>query len=192
MSDRSVTNILIVGVGGQGIVLAGDCIAFAARAQGLSAKAAEIHGMSQRGGSVLSEVRYGKDIFSPIIPAGGVDIVLAFELLEGLRALSRLKKGGLIIVNDQKIIPASVTYGVGVYPEDVKEQISSGAEAIILDAFKIAGDAGNFRALNSVMMGVMAKRLEIDKKCWEEAISSLVKPQYTEVNIKAFNLGYDY
>ena len=188
--DNKVTNILIVGVGGQGIVLAGDLITYAARLSGFTAKAAEIHGMSQRGGSVQSEVRYGKEIFSPIMAAKGADIILAFELLEGLRALPRLRKGGTIIVNDQKIMPASVTYGQGVYPNDAKEQIAS-ANSIVLNALEIAGKAGNYRAVNSVMMGIMAKNSDIEKKNWEEAIKALVKPQYVDVNITAFEAGYN-
>ena len=185
------TNILIVGVGGQGIVLAGDLITMAAMKAGFSAKAAEIHGMSQRGGSVLSEVRFGKEVFSPIVPAGGADIVLAFELLEGLRALPRLKEGGVLIVNDQKIMPSSVTYGAGVYPDDVKEQIAKNPNSIIVDALKIATEAGSSRAVNSVIIGIMAKSVSICKEHWIEAISALVKPEYIEVNIKAFNAGYD-
>ena len=191
--DNKITNILIVGVGGQGIVLAGDLITSAARAAGFDAKAAEIHGMSQRGGSVLSEVRYGKEIFSPIMPAKGADIILAFELLEGLRTLPRLKEGGIIIVNDQKIMPSSVTYGAGVYPEDCKEQIlNSGKKSIILDALSIAAELGNQRAVNSVIMGVMAQSVGIDLGCWEQAIRALVKPQYIDVNLKAFESGYNF
>ena len=186
------TNILIVGVGGQGIVLAGDLITMAARKAGYDAKAAEIHGMSQRGGSVLSEVRFGKEVFSPIIPATDADIVLAFELLEGLRAIPRLKKDGVLIVNDHKIMPSSVTYGAGVYPMDVKEQIAEkNSSSIIIDATNMATSVGNSRTVNSIMMGVMAKNLDIPKDCWIEAIKALVKPEYVEVNIKAFNAGYD-
>ena len=125
----ATTNILIVGVGGQGIVLAGDVIGMAARLAGLEAKASEVHGMSQRGGSVVSEVRFGAQVFSPLIPPPGADFLLAFELLEGLRGLARLRPGGLAIVNRQRIIPSSVTYGNAVYPEDAEGADPAGLPA---------------------------------------------------------------
>ena len=137
-----VTSILIVGVGGQGIVLAGDVIGMAARLAGLDAKASEVHGMSQRGGSVVSEVRFGAQVFSPLIPPPGADFVLAFELLEGLRALSRLRPGGMAIVNRQRILPASVTYGTAEYPADAEATIRRRARGrCIVDALQLANDA---------------------------------------------------
>lgn len=184
------TNILIVGVGGQGIVLAGDVIGMAARLAGMEAKASEIHGMSQRGGSVVSEVRFGAQVFSPLIPPPGADFVLAFELLEGLRALERLRPGGLAIVNRQRITPASVTYGAAEYPEDAEEVIRQTCpEALIVDALQIATDLGNARAVNSVLMGVLASRCAIPMPCWEDALTQIVKPRFIELNLTAFRHG---
>ncbi|MEI6521480.1 MAG: indolepyruvate oxidoreductase subunit beta, partial [bacterium] len=182
--------ILICGVGGQGIVLAGDIIGMAARLSGLEAKASEIHGMSQRGGSVVSEVRYGSQVNSPLIPLPGADFVLAFELLEGLRGIDRLRPGGLAIVNRQIIIPSSVTYGTAQYPENVEADIiSSASGAIIIDALDMANKVGNPRAVNSVMMGVLAEKSTLPINCWEEAIKKLVKPKFIDINLAAFNCG---
>ena len=185
------TNILIVGVGGQGIVLAGDVIGMAARLSGLQAKASEIHGMSQRGGSVVSEVRFGAEVFSPLIPPPGADVVLAFELLEGLRGLDRLRPDGLAIVNRQRIIPVSVTYGSSHYPEDAEEEILRACpRAIIIDALHVAEGLGNARAVNSVLMGVLAAHCTIPLACWHDAIRHTVKERYFELNLAAFTEGH--
>jgi len=158
----NTTNILICGVGGQGIVLAGDIIGMAARLSGLEAKASEVHGMSQRGGSVISEVRFGTVVNSPLIPLPGADVVLAFELLEGVRVIERLRPCGLAIVNRQVIIPSSVTYGVAQYPDNIENDIITAAPgAIIIDALDIANKVGNPRTVNSVMMGVLAKKTSL-------------------------------
>ena len=179
----NTTNILIVGVGGQGIVLAGDIIGMAARLSGLEAKASEVHGMSQRGGSVVSEVRFGSSVNSPLIPLPGADFVLAFELLEGLRGIERLRPDGLAIVNRQVIIPSSVTYGNAQYPEDIETDIVNAAPgAIIVDALDIANKLGNSRTVNSVMMGILAEKANLPINCWEEAIKQFVKPKFVELN----------
>jgi indolepyruvate ferredoxin oxidoreductase beta subunit len=186
------TNILICGVGGQGIVLAGDIIGMAARLSGLEAKASEVHGMSQRGGSVISEVRFGEQVNSPLIPLPGADFVLAFELLEGLRGIERLRPGGQAIINRQIIIPSSVTYGTAQYPENIESDIiSASPSAIIIDALDIANKIGNPRAVNSVMMGVLAEKSNLPLNCWEEAIKKLVKPKFVDINLAAFNCGRD-
>lgn len=186
----ATTNILIVGVGGQGIVLAGDVIGMAARLAGLEAKASEVHGMSQRGGSVVSEVRFGEEVFSPLIPPPGADVVLAFEMLEGLRGLARLRPGGWAVINRQRIIPASVTYGTSIYPEDAEGDIMRACpSALIIDALAIAEKAGNPRAVNSVLMGVLAPRTIIPLQYWQQAIEKTVKPRYVELNIAAFQQG---
>ncbi|HEY3377174.1 MAG TPA: indolepyruvate oxidoreductase subunit beta [Armatimonadota bacterium] len=186
----ATTNILIVGVGGQGIVLAGDVIGLAARLAGLEAKASEIHGMSQRGGSVISEVRFGAQVFSPLIPPPGADFVLAFELLEGLRGLERLRPGGVAIVNRQRITPASVTYGSAQYPDDAEGDITRACpDAVIVDALQLAQELGNARAINSILMGVLAGRCAIPLPCWEDAIRQIVKPRFVELNLTAFHRG---
>ncbi len=186
----NTTNILICGVGGQGIVLAGDIIGMAARISGLEAKASEVHGMSQRGGSVISEVRFGTQVNSPLIPLPGADFVLAFELLEGLRGIERLRPGGLAIVNRQVIIPSSVTYGTAKYPEDIENDIQSNAPgAIIINALEIATKLGNPRAVNSVMMGILAEKSALPIQSWEQAIKQLVKHRFVDINLAAFNCG---
>lgn len=187
------TNIFIVGVGGQGIVLAGDVIGLAARLAGLEAKASEIHGMSQRGGSVVSEVRFGTQVFSPLIPPPGADVVLAFELLEGLRGLERLRPGGLAIVNRQRIIPSSVTYGAADYPIDPEGEIHRQCpRAIIVDAITMAEQMGNARMVNSILMGILATQCTIPLTCWEDALRQFIKPQYLEMNLIAFRNGAEY
>ncbi len=186
----STTNILIVGVGGQGIVLAGDVIGQAAQLAGLDVKASEVHGMSQRGGSVVSEVRFGEKIYSPLIPPPGADFLLAFELLEGLRGLERLRPGGLVIANRQRVVPSSVTYGGAVYPTDADGQIRQGCpEALFVDALAIATEVGNPRALNSVLIGALAARCSLEMACWEEALRRTVKPRFIDINLMAFQRG---
>ncbi|MHB0939566.1 MAG: indolepyruvate oxidoreductase subunit beta [Armatimonadota bacterium] len=186
----ATTNILIVGVGGQGIVLAGDVIGLAARLSGLEAKASEVHGMSQRGGSVVSEVRFGEEVFSPLIPPPGADILLGFELLEGLRGLERLRPGGLAIVNRQRIIPSSVTYGGAVYPADAEEQLLRACPNVLLiDALEIATELGNARAVNNVLLGVLSAGCALPLESWEEAIRRTVKPRFVELNLTAFHRG---
>ena len=184
------TNILIVGVGGQGIVLAGDVIGLAARLAGLEAKASEVHGMSQRGGSVVSEVRFGEQVFSPLIPPPGADFLLAFELLEGLRGMAQLRPGGLAIVNRRRIVPSSVTYGSAVYPEDAEARILRQCPgAVIVDAQDMADKLGNPRAVNMILIGVLAGHCPLPRDCWEEAIRQAVKPRFIDVNLAAFSLG---
>lgn len=188
----AMTNILIVGVGGQGIVLAGDVIGMAARLAGLEVKASEVHGMSQRGGSVVSEVRFSAQVCSPLIPPPGADFLLAFEMLEGLRGLARLQPGGLAIVNDQRIIPSSVTYGNAVYPQDAEEQIRQACpQAIVFDALALAVELGNARTVNSILIGMLAKQCSLPRQCWEDAIRHTVKPRYVDLNLTAFHRGYD-
>jgi len=185
-------NILIVGVGGQGIVLAGDVIGMAARLAGLEAKASEVHGMSQRGGSVVSEVRFGETVYSPLIPPPGADYLLAFETLEGLRGLERLRPGGVAIVNTQRIIPSSVTYGTAVYPADAEAQIAARCpNAVLLDAIAVAIALGTPRAVNSVLMGALAGHGVLPTACWERAIRHVVKPRFVELNITAFRRGLE-
>ncbi|RJQ56020.1 MAG: indolepyruvate oxidoreductase subunit beta [Actinobacteria bacterium] len=186
----SVTGVLIVGVGGQGIVLAGDVIALAAQLAGMDVKANEVHGMSQRGGSVESEVRFGERVFSPLIPPPGAGFLLAFELLEGLRALPKLAPEGTAIINRQRIVPSSVTYGAAAYPTEIEERLQELCSKLVLvDAAGEATKLGNVRAVNTVLMGVLASRCEIPVKCWEEALRSTVKPRFIDLNLKAFSAG---
>lgn len=185
------TNVLIVGVGGQGIVLAGDIIGLAAQLAGMEAKASEVHGMSQRGGSVVSEVRFGAQVHSPLIPPPGADFLLAFEMLEAVRSVGRLRPGGTAIVNTQRIMPASVTYGAAEYPEDAEARIFAACpSAIMVDALGIANELGEPRAVNSVLMGVLAGHCDaIPLTCWETAFRQLVKPRFINLNLAAFTRG---
>ncbi len=186
----ATTNILIVGVGGQGIVLAGDIIGIAAQRAGLAVKASEVHGMSQRGGSVVSEVRFGAEVHSPLIPPPGADFLLGFELLEGLRGVARLRPGGVAIVNTQRIVPASVTYSGAVYPVEAEAQLRDACPAaVLLDALAIAGELGNARAVNSVLLGILAAHGVLPLPCWEAAFRAAVKPRFLDLNLTAFQRG---
>ena len=183
-------NILLAGVGGQGIVLAGDLLAGAALYQGLDVKKSEIHGMSQRGGSVTSHVRFGEEIFSPVIPEGQVDLFIAFERLESLRYLSFLREGGRAIVNDQVILPATVLSGAASYPKEIEGFFrKKGLGIEIVDGPALAARAGNPLTLNMVLLGVASRYLALSHETWQAAISAGVKPRFLEVNLRAFELG---
>lgn len=148
--------------------------------------------MSQRGGSVVSEVRFGDEVHSPLIPPPGADFVLGFELLEGLRGLARLRPGGLAIVNRQSITPSSVTYGSAVYPQDAEARIKALCpQAIVLDALDMAVELGNARAVNSVLMGVLAAHCSLTLDCWEAALRQCIKPRFIELNLAAFRRGLE-
>lgn len=183
--------IMIVGVGGQGTLLASRILGNTVIGQGYDVKVSEVHGMSQRGGSVVTYVKYGEKVYSPIIDKGEADIILAFEMLEAYRALPYLKKGGKIIINNQQIDPMPVITGAAQYPEKIDEKISNSADAIIVDALSLAREAGNTKAVNVVLIGVMAKNSEIEYEKWIETIKTTVPEKFLEVNLKAFDLGYN-
>ena len=189
MSDQ-ITNILLVGVGGQGILLASEILSETFMLAGFDVKKSEIHGMSQRGGSVVSHVRYGKEVFSPIVPEGEGDILFGFELMETCRALPLLKKGGRVVVNDLRIQPPSVLMGQESYPEGLVDRITSRfPDFLLVDGQKLALEAGNPRAANTVLLGAVSKRLDIDEKFWLTALEKLVPKKALEINRKAFMLG---
>ena len=185
-------SIMIVGVGGQGTLLASRILGNAVISEGYDVKVSEVHGMSQRGGSVVTYVRYGEKVDSPIIEKGGADIVLAFELLEAKRAVPYLKKGGKVIVNDQKMDPMPVILGATGYPKDIDEILNANAEVIKLDAAKLALEAGNLKAVNVVLIGVLAKSSDIAYDVWVNTIKATVPEKFLEVNLKAFDLGYHF
>lgn len=186
----ATTNILIVGVGGQGIVLAGDVIGLAARLSGLEAKASEVHGMSQRGGSVVSHVRFGREVFSPTVPEGEGDILFGFELLEATRALPLLRPGAKVVVNDYRIPPPSVLLGQASYPEDLAERIrASFVDFLLVDGLHLAQQAGDARAANTVLLGAVSKRLSIDESVWQQALQNMVPKKVLELNRVAFAMG---
>ncbi|QWV95454.1 indolepyruvate oxidoreductase subunit beta [Geomonas oryzisoli] len=189
MSDK-VTNIVLVGVGGQGILLAAEILSETFMLAGFDVKKSEIHGMSQRGGSVVSHVRYGKEVFSPMVPEGEGDILFGFELMESYRYLSLLKPGGTVVVNDLCIAPPSVLVGQETYPADMALKIQELCpDCLLVDGQNLAIEAGNARAANTVLLGAVSKRLDIEEKYWVEAIEKMVPKKALEVNLKAFQMG---
>lgn len=188
--NNQIKNILLVGVGGQGILLASEILSEAAMLAGFDVKKSEIHGMSQRGGSVVSHVRYGTEVFSPIVPEGEGDILFGFELLETCRSLPLLKPGGTVVANDLQISPPSVLMGQELYPEGLVERIKEQfADFLLVDGQKMAADAGNVRAANTVLLGAVSKRLSISEEYWMKAIEKMVPSKAVDVNKRAFLLG---
>ncbi len=186
-----VKNIMIVGVGGQGTLLASRILGNTVISEGYDVKISEVHGMSQRGGSVVTYVKYGDKVYSPIIDKGEADIILAFELLEALRAIPYLKKGGKIIVNNQKMDPMPVITGAAEYPENIQQTLTDLADAKIVNALDLAKEAGNIKAVNVVLIGIVAKAGDIPYEKWVETLKSTVPPKFLDVNLKAFDLGYN-
>ena len=183
-------NIMIVGVGGQGTLLASRILGNLLTARGYDVKVSEVHGMSQRGGSVVTYVKYGDKIYSPIIDKGEADIILAFERLEALRALPYLKEGGTMIVNDRAVDPMPVITGAAVYPEGILEELSKHANLTSLDALALAEEVGSGKAVNVVLIGVLAKNTDIPKEEWEKTIRETVPPKFLDINLAAFEKGY--
>lgn len=189
MSDH-ITNILLVGVGGQGILLASEILAEAFMLAGFDVKKSEIHGMSQRGGSVVSHVRFGREVPSPTVPEGEGDILFGFELLEAYRALSLLRPGAKVVVNDYRIAPPSVLLGQAAYPDDLPGRIRERfPDFLLVDGLHFAREAGDVRAANTVLLGAVSKRLTIAEQVWEEALEKMVPKKALEVNRKAFAMG---
>jgi indolepyruvate ferredoxin oxidoreductase beta subunit len=188
--SQSITNILLVGVGGQGILLASEILSEAAMLAGFDVKKSEIHGMSQRGGSVVSHVRYGAEVFSPIVPEGEGDILFGFELMETMRSLPLLKSGGSVVANDLQISPPSVLMGQVTYPEGLAERIKAQfPDFLLVDGQHMAVNAGNARAANTVLLGAVSKKLSIPEEFWIKAIEKMVPAKALEVNKRAFQMG---
>jgi indolepyruvate ferredoxin oxidoreductase beta subunit len=187
-------NIVIVGVGGQGTLLASKILGQLAMNNGYDVRVSEVHGMSQRGGSVVTYVRMSNDtpLYSSIVEQEQADIVLAFENLEALRALPYLKADGTMVVNTQQILPMPVITGTTKYPEDCLERVEAAAKTIKINAVDIAHECGTYRAANVVLMGVCAKMLPFSADEWHKAIEQCVKPKFLEVNINAFDRGYNF
>lgn len=189
MSD--VKNILIVGVGGQGTILASRILGAVAGRLATDVKVSEIHGMSQRGGSVVTQVRFGSRVFAPVIAKGAADVIIAFEKLEALRWAPWLKKGGLMVINEQEINPMPVVRGVASYPEDIYGQLA-GQQVLSLPATELARQAGTHKAANVVLLGVLARALNHDESVWLEALEEQVPQRFLSLNREAFRLGYEY
>lgn len=188
--DNAITNILLVGVGGQGILLASEILSEAFMLAGFDVKKSEIHGMSQRGGSVVSHVRFGKEVFSPVVPEGQGDILFGFELLETYRYLSLLKPGAAVVANDYKISPPSVLLGQSVYPKSLPDKIkASFPDFLLVDGQGLALRSGDVRAANTVMLGAVSKRLQIADDVWQQALKKMVPKKALDINLKAFSMG---
>ncbi len=185
-------NILIVGVGGQGTLLASKLMGKCFMEMGYDVKVSEVHGMSQRGGSVVTYVRYGDKVFSPVIEKGEADIIISFEQLESARWLPYLKKGGVIISSTQRIDPMPVIMGKAEYPEEILGKITDkNVKIVSLDALSLALEAGTAKCANIVLLGAAVPYLGIEKEIWVETIKSTVPPKTIETNLKAFELGYN-
>lgn len=188
-----VKNILLVGVGGQGTILASKILTSGLMEAGYDVKMSEIHGMSQRGGSVSTQVRYGEKVLSPIVGMGSADVIVAFEKMEALRWLPYLKKGGSIVVNDFVINPAPVNQGQAEYPEGIIEDLANKVKVVSLKAGDIASELGNPKAMNVVLLGALVKAIgTLDDVDWMKHIEKNVKPKFVELNKKAFQAGYDF
>lgn len=182
-------NLMIVGVGGQGTLLASRLLGSVVLSAGYDVKVSEVHGMSQRGGTVVTYVRYGDRVYSPVVEQGDADFILAFELLEAARFLPYLKKDGLLITNTQQIAPMPVVTGQMAYPEHLVEKLEAQANLLKVDALSLAKEAGNPKSLNIVMMGLLSTRMPFSEEEWLSALCTVVKPQHLSVNEAAFLSG---
>lgn len=185
-----VKNIMIVGVGGQGALLASKTLGQVLLDAGYDVKVSEVHGMSQRGGSVVTYVRYGDKVYSPIIDKGEADFIVSFEMLEAARYTQYLKKDGQIVVNTQQIDPMPVITGAAKYPENLEKTMQdAGIKVDAVDCLSLAEEAGTAKSVNIVLMGRLSKYMDFTEDAWLKAIEKLVKPQFLEMNKKAFALG---
>ena len=187
-----VKNILIVGVGGQGTLLASKLMGKCFVDKGYDVKVSEVHGMSQRGGSVVTYVRYGEKVYSPVIEKREADIIIAFEQLEAARWLEYLKPDGILIANTQRIDPMPVIMGAAKYPENILDKLEQkGVKVISVDALDLAVKAGNPKSTNVVLLGVTARFLGFERDMWIDIIRSTVPEKMLDINVKAFDLGYN-
>ena len=184
-------SILICGVGGQGILTASDLLSDVLLAAGFQVKKSEVHGMSQRGGDVISTVRYGDQVFSPLPALKETDYILAFEKLEALRNINYLGEKGIVLVNDFEWLPLPVAAGFEAYPQDIVERLKAlSGELVLIPATRLASELGNEKASNVVLIGLLASRMDIDKKLWLEVIRRKVPPRFIDLNLAAFESGF--
>jgi indolepyruvate ferredoxin oxidoreductase, beta subunit len=187
---KKTINIALVGVGGQGILLASEVISRAAMLSGSDVKKSEVHGMAQRGGSVVSQVRIGEKVYSPLIPDGETDFLVSFELLESLRYAETLAGDGTALINRQIITPVTVSSGQQPWVDDIEERVARAyPNRILVDALDIANKLGNIRTVNMVMTGTLSNSLDIPLPIWEQSLTELVPPRHKNVNLKAFEAG---
>ena len=184
-------NIMIVGVGGQGTLLTSRILGGVMLDGGYEVKMSEVHGMAQRGGSVVTFVRYGKEVAEPIVEEGCADVLIAFEKLEALRYAHFLKKDGVIIVNDQRMDPMPVVMGAAEYPENIIENLSKEYKVISVDAMAEAKKLGNTKVFNVVILGVAAKHMDFSVEQWNAVIERIVKPKFVDINKEAFAVGFE-
>ena len=185
-------NIMIVGVGGQGTLLTSRILGGIILTAGYDVKLSEVHGMAQRGGSVVTFVRYGEKVAEPIVEEGQADVLIAFERLEALRYAHFLKPGGALVVNDQRIDPITVVTGAAQYPENIIEKLSETYKVYSIDAAAEALKLGNSRVFNNIVLGVAAKHMDFSKEDWLKVIANTVPPKTVEINQKAFLVGFEH
>ena len=183
-------NIMIVGVGGQGTLLTSIILGGLAMDAGFDVKLSEVHGMAQRGGSVVTYVRYGEEVAEPIVEEGCADVIIAFERLEAMRYAHFLKKGGALVVNDQRIDPMPVVIGAAQYPDNILEKLGEEFTVYAVDAMEEAKKLGNAKTFNIIVLGVAARHMEFSKEQWMRVIERTVPPKTVELNKKAFEVGY--
>lgn len=184
-------NIMIVGVGGQGTLLTSRILGALTIQAGYDVKLSEVHGMAQRGGSVVTYVRYGDKVYEPVIEEGQADVLIAFERLEALRYAHYLKKGGAIVVNDQRIDPMPVVIGAIKYPENILEDLGKEHRIYKVDAMEEAKKIGNSRVFNVIVLGIAAQHMDFSKEDWLKVIENTVPAKTVEINKKAFEVGYN-
>ncbi|HET6452179.1 MAG TPA: indolepyruvate oxidoreductase subunit beta [Spirochaetia bacterium] len=188
MSDT--TGIVMVGVGGQGILLAAQITARAALASGFDVKTNEVHGMAQRGGSVVAQIRFGTRVFSPLVPEGSAQVLASLERIEALRFASYLAADGLAVVSSQAIVPVTVSSGKAVYPADAEQRLRAAFRRLAyVDAIAVAEKLCDSRVANVILLGAMSTALPLPRESWAEAISQCVKPAFREINLRAFDEG---
>lgn len=186
----TTTNVLLAGVGGQGVILASYVLSQAAMAEGFDVKQSEVHGMSQRGGSVVSHLRFGAKVASPIVTPGTADLLLSFEPLEALRYYHWLHSGGLLIYNAIKVNPSTVAAGLATYPDEIDARITEAwPNSRRVDATALAEQAGTAKAANMVLVGAISSKLPFTDETWRTIISKVVPPKTVDANMKAFELG---
>lgn len=186
----AVKNIMIVGVGGQGTLLTSRILGGLAISAGYDVKLSEVHGMAQRGGSVVTFVRYGEDVAEPIVEEGQADVIIAFERLEALRYAHFLKKDGALVVNDWKIDPMPVVIGAAKYPKDIIENLAKEHKVYTVNATEESKKLGNPRVFNLIVLGVAAQHMDFTRDQWYQVIENTVPPKTIEINKKAFDTGY--
>ena len=189
--ENTTKNIMIVGVGGQGTLLTSRILGGITLDAGYDVKLSEVHGMAQRGGSVVTFVRYGEDVAEPIVEEGQADVLIEFEMLEALRYAHFLKKDGVMIVNEQRIDPITVVTGAATYPENILESLEKEYRILKVNAMEEAIKLGNSKVFNIIVLGVAAKHMDFSKEAWLEVIENTVPPKTVELNKKAFLLGYE-